>query len=200
MGSLPVYSVAGSAGFEVGVLVADAFGQPRLDLRSLDRHQKFVAAQATLERGNRSQQVKPAKHLHHLVPRAGLPDPIPMGYGAPLEQISIAREQDPSLPLGHPGQFAIGRIILEKNIEAEHSQVSRQAPEVHIEYETRLAKRLRAHPGDRSDVDRLEHRVDTYPATAGHRPAEADRPPAEKSQGHPVLRTPKGLAPSPAPG
>src|SRR5713101_7309913 len=82
MGSLPVYSFAGSAGFEVGVLVADAFGQPRLDLRSLDRHQKFVAAQATLERGNRSQQVKPAKHLHHLVPRAGLPDPIPMGYGS----------------------------------------------------------------------------------------------------------------------
>jgi hypothetical protein len=53
---------------------------------------------------------------------------------------------------------------------------------VHIEYEARLAQRLRADSGDRANIDRLKHWIDADPSATRKQRGEINRFAIEQDQ------------------
>src|SRR5262249_55752603 len=94
--SLPVNSIARGTRLEFRLSLPHSRRKLRFNLRFLNRPQQFVAAEAARKGRNRAKQVKSVKNFDQLSPRLRLPHPVPVSYRAPLQQIAIASEQDPS--------------------------------------------------------------------------------------------------------
>src|SRR5262245_34091018 len=91
-----------------------------------------------------------------------------MRHNVAFEQSAVARQDNPPFGSGSRGEMRVITIAFVRRVETEEAQMASQPAEMHIRKEPWLTQRFGPHNRDWSDVERLEHRIDSDSIAIAH--------------------------------
>ncbi len=125
-----------------------------------DRLQYAVARQAAGKRADAARQIEALYDGGGLQAAVRFAYPVTARYGRALQKSAVARQKDAMAGGADGSNLRVGGATAIERVEAEHAQIGGELAEVYIEDEGRVAQRLGPDTKLRSDIDRLEHRID----------------------------------------
>src|SRR5678816_289873 len=102
-------------------------------------------------------QLEAIQHLTQLPPRILRMDEGAVRKFRVLEQANVATEQDAMFGAGNRQQLRIPVIVAIKAVESKQAQVGSEAAEMYVEYEPRLAQRMRSQTRDARKLETFEY-------------------------------------------
>ena len=106
------------------------------------------------------ERAKSPQYFHELRVGTCLANEISVHHEAALEEPLVARQENPSLPIGQFRQFSVVRVGTIGGIEADETQTPGQRAQVNIDHEADRVRGRRSNVGECSDVDVREAGVD----------------------------------------